>query len=174
MKSFHVVFFRQRSKHNLFARSIQLVMNKNWNHVEIVVCEPYQLPINNDALSFGAIAPKSRKAKMSEVSEHYFFEKAIQLHTTVSDDAAMAILEHLLNKNYSFSQILLISMKILCGGLISWLPYVKLNLEKYLICTELVGVFMQEACSIRFEASPEMLTINDVEELAMKNIQRFT
>lgn len=169
---YYVLFLRQRSKHNIFARAIQLVMNNEANHVEILEW-PDGTPLN-EATSFGAVSPKSRAIKFKDLCGHYYIERWIELETDISPASCHLILQSLTGKYYSPAQILVIMMKLVFGKLLSFLPYVKLNLTKYLICTELVGVFMQEACSYRFEQSCEALTINEVEQIALQNLKRFS
>ena len=147
-------------------------MNTDWNHVEILEREDYEQM--TDSLCYGAVNPCSRVTTFSKLLDNYYFEKAIELNLNVSAIDANTILNKLIGKPYSIVQILFISIRLFFGRLLNFLPYVKLNLTKYLICTELVGIFMQEACGYRFATSPEMLTINEVEEIAIKNCVRFT
>lgn len=77
------------------------------------------------------------------------------------------LLKCLCNKPYSFLQIILAGIKVIAKGSIYWLPGVKPNLSKYLICTEFAGIFMQEACGSRFDQSPELLTLEEVESIAL-------
>jgi hypothetical protein len=44
------------------------------------------------------------------------------------------------------------------------------NLSKALICTELAGIFMQEACQYKFEESPELLSVEQTRQIALKNL----
>lgn len=164
MIKWYVLRLRRKNPLYIFARLIELVEGIDWSHCEIAYVE------NDDfenAICYGSTFPKSRKTTMKELKEQYEVKLAIPLIVKV--DSPDAVCNALMGKTYSFGQILLTGFKIILKGSVSWLPYVKPNLSKFLICTEFCGLFMQEACGYRFEQSPELLTLQEVEEIALKN-----
>ena len=168
MTEFYLVFFKNKNPWYVFARIIELVDRTDYSHVEVV-----KVVDNNwkDAICYGSIFPKSRKIKLSELKKHYEIKDTIQLSVVIENPTV--VLDSLMNKYYSFVQILLTGIKLLTGSAISWLPYVKVNLSKYLICTELGGIFMQEACQYKFETSPEVLSVSETRHIAISYLYRF-
>jgi len=104
------------------------------------------------------------------MKKHYKIERLVPLRIMLPDSSCEIILDGLCGKPYSFVQLILAGIKILAKGSVSWLSTVKPNLSKYLICTELAGIFMQEACGYRFEKSPELLSLEEIETIALKNL----
>ena len=165
MTNYYVGFYKNKNPYYIFARIIEWAQSTPYSHCEIIEV------IDDDwasAVTFGSVFPKSRELPLSEMKKHYDLLYIIPLMNC--SEYSPQILKALMNKNYSFGQILLVGINILTKGLLSCLPYVKLNLSKYLICTELVGVFMQESCNYRFDKSPEMLHGFDVEQIALAHI----
>jgi len=166
MTQYYLCFFKNKNPLYFFARIIEWVDKTNYSHCEIV-----KVVDDNwgEAISYGSVFPKSRKIKLSVFKKKYELKKAIPL--VVKTEHAESVLEVLLGKPYSVAQIILAGLKILTKGYFKSLSRVKLNLSKSLICTELVGIFMQEACGLRFDISPEVLSLNDCEQIALSGLR---
>ncbi len=168
MTEYYLCFFKNKNPYYIFARIIEWVDKADFSHVEVVKVE------NGDwqnAVSYGSIFRKSRKIQLKELKKHYEIKDAVILNVVTENPTV--ILESLMNKPYSFAQILLIGIMLLTKSAISWLPNIKLNLSKELVCTELAGIFMQEACHIKFSTSPEMLSVEETRQIALKNLSSF-
>lgn len=166
MTNYYLCFFKNKNPLYIFARIIEWVDNTNYSHVEIVKV------VNDnwgDAISCGSIFPKSRRIKLSEFKNHYELKKAIPL--IVKSENPEKILDVLIGKPYSFVQIFVTGIKILTKGAFSKLSHVNINLSQMLICTELAGIFMQEACGLRFSISPETLTLDECESISLSALR---
>lgn len=167
MTEYYLAFFQNKNRLNPFARIIELVEKRQTSHVEVVKITEYK---TDEAIIWGSIFPKSRKISLLEFKKHYKVERMIPLKVIYPDSSCDLILDSLCGKRYSFMQVILTGIKILAKGSVSKLSFVKPNLSKYLICTELAGIFMQEACSYRFEQSPEILSLDEIEKIALKHL----
>lgn len=167
MTEYYLAFFQNKMRWNPFARIIELVEKRETSHVEIVKVIDCKV---NEGITWGSIFPKSRKMSLLEFKKHYKCDRMIPLRVKYPDSSCDLILDSLCDKPYSFFQVILTGIKILAKGSVSKLNLVKPNLSKYLICTELAGIFMQEVCSYRFEQSPELLSLDEIEEIALKHL----
>lgn len=167
MTNYYAVFFKNKNPFYVFARLIEWVDGTDFSHCEIV-----KVVDDNwaEAICYGSVFPESRSILLKEMVEHYEIKVIVPLLVKVKNPDV--ILTALMNRSYSLVQILLIGIKILTGSSISWLPYVKVNLSKILICTEAVSLFMQEACQYKFEESPEMLSVEETLKIAMYNLPK--
>ena len=165
MNQYYLCFYKNKNPLYIFARIIEWVDKTDYSHVEIV-------KVVNDnwdeAVSYGSVFPESRNINLKDIKRHYQLKKAIPLVVKVENPEL--VLNVLMGKPYSFGQIFLAGLRILTKGAFAKLSYVKLNLSKMLICTELCGIFMQEACGYRFETSPEVLSLDECEQIALKNM----
>jgi len=167
MREYYVAFYQNKNRLNPFSRIIETVENLPHSHVEIVNSIDGSF---ENSFSWGSTFPKSRKVELSLMKKHYYVERLVPLRTNIPDLSSELILMSLCDKPYSFLQVILSGIKVLTKGSLAWLGLVKPNLSKSLICTEMVGLFMQEACGYRFEQSPELLTLREVELIALKNL----
>lgn len=167
MTEYYLAFFQNKNRFNPFARIIEFVERRQTSHVEIVKCVDGDFELSD---TWGSIFPKSRKMKLADFKLHYKVERFVPLHTKLTEAECDVILDSLCHKPYSFAQIILIGLKILGRGSLVWIDGVKPNLSKYLICTELAGIFLQEACQYKFAQSPECLSLRDIEFIALKNL----
>lgn len=167
MTQYYLAFYHRKNPFYFFARIIEWVDDTKESHVEILRVENGDF---ENAMTYGSVFPKSRKAFLKDEKKLYNLTKCIPL--IVKCENPDAVLESLLGKPYSFAQIFLAGLKILLKGSISCLPYLKLNLSKELICTEFAGLFVQEACQYRFDVSPELLSITEVEQIGLNNLLR--
>ena len=156
MTEYYLAFFQNKNRFNPCAKAIEIAENRATSHVEIVRVEDYK---TDDAWSWGSIFPKSRKISLKEFKKHYTCERMIPLRVRLPDASCESVLNSLINKPYSFFQIMLIGIKILAKGGFWQLNLAKPNLSKYLICTELAGIFMQEACGYEFDVSPDRKSV---------------
>lgn len=167
MIKYYVGFFQNKNRCNPFARSIEWAEKTNYSHVEILAVADDNI---DEAWCYGSVFPKSRSTPLSKMKEHYELKLIIPLTLKVSPEKADAILEQMMGEIYSFGQIFIIGFKILFHKSIGWLNTSKLNLSKFLICTEVAGLFMQEACSYDIGVSAETLTLGEVKEIALMGL----
>lgn len=169
MVKYYVCGFKNMRPYYIFADILEFAEKLDWSHVEIVrvVNDKW-----SEATTFGSIFPKSRSMPLSEMLEHYEMKFVIPLLVKVEIPKADKILVELMNKRYSLAQIVFAGLRILTGFSVSWLNTTKPNLSKFLICTELVGIFMQEACQYRFETSPELLTLRETKQIAIDGLPK--
>lgn len=167
MTEYYLAFFQNKTRYNPFARIIEFVEKRETSHVEVVKVIDYKI---DEAITWGSIFPKSRKMSLIEFKKHYKAERMIPLRVKYPDSSCDLILDTLCGKPYSFTQVILTGIKILAKGSATKLNLVKPNLSKFLICTELAGIFMQEACGYRFDKSPEVLSLDEIEKIALSNL----
>ena len=167
MNEYYLAFYQNKNRYNPFSRIIEYVEKRPHSHVEIVNSFNGSF---EDSHSWGSTFPKSRKIPLSEMKKHYYIERLVPLRTVIPDSSCDAILDGLCGNPYSFLQVILTGIKIIAKGSVSWIKTAKPNLSKYLICTELAGIFMQEACGYRYEISPECLSLEEIELIALKNL----
>jgi hypothetical protein len=165
MTRYYCVFFKNKNPYYIFARIIEFVDGTNFSHTEVVrvVDDNWR-----DAYSYGSVFRFSRRIKLSELKKHYEIKDAVELAVCV--ERPDAILESMMGKMYSFFKIFLTGLNLITKSSIFWLPYLKVNLSKSLICTELAGMFMQEACQYKFSESPELLSVEQTRQIALKNL----
>jgi hypothetical protein len=142
MTQYFLICLRNKDPKKIFATAIRDVEGVEFNHVEIL-----KVYDTGEEISFGAVSPMSRWCTLEELQQKYEIVDKIPLKLAVTDAAATILLASAMGKPYSQLQIVLICAKLLFQRAINWLPYVKLNLDHFLICTELAGNFMDSACN---------------------------
>lgn len=163
MIKYYVGFFKNRDLENLYARAIMDTEGENSNHVEILRLDTDK----NETICYGAVYPKSRKINLNDLEKTHELVKVIEVE--VEDQIyADFVLTGLMDKPYSILQPFLIYLRLKIYEWSHWIPFVKLNLTNYLICTELVGEFLIDACGYNLPISQEMLGIRDVREILEK------
>jgi hypothetical protein len=166
---FYLVCLKNKNESLLLPRLIKQVEQTEFSHVEILAVfhNPVKdLGIPDVALSFGAVFPKSRWCTEATLQKTYEEVERIPLNVKVTDEQALDILFGLLGKPYSPMQLVIIYAKIYLSKALSWLPFAKLNLSSRLICTELAGEFMQEACKYKIDISIETLRLTEAVKIA--------
>jgi hypothetical protein len=167
MTKYYLAMLKNPKPFYIFADILEIAEGNEWSHVEVVKVVDRNW---DEAISYGSVFPKSRSVKFRELQQHYVLYGLIPLVHKIPEAGCDHLLESLTGKIYSFGQIVLIALRILTGFSVMWLNKAKPNLSKNLICTELVGIFMQEACQYRFEISPEMLSLNETKQIAIDNL----
>lgn len=157
---FYILFLKNNSRYNIFAWLIRKAQGTEYNHVEIMV---RAVGSNLGSVSYGAVYPVSRKCKYSEVFNHYSLVKTRPVKISIDQYEAIKVLNDLCGRKYSFLQIIVLLFKISFHLLTSPMSKVKLNLDKYLICTELVGIFLEKSKGFQFD-SDEALTLTELDK----------
>ena len=160
---YYLACLKNKDPNAIVARAIMKEENLPFNHVEIIAeydefCSIY----------FGAVHPVSRWASESLIKQKYEIIEKIPLKITLPEEEAFKFLMSLIGKPYSQMQLIIIYMKIHFNKIFGWLPYVKLNLDAALICTELAGIFMQKVCEYKIDISTETLRLKEVVDIAKK------
>lgn len=160
MNIYYINFLRNKNEANIFSYLIRAAENTVYNHVEISVDD------GNKEIFFGAVSPVSRVATKEELLSHYTIikKRKLSLKQGVTDREALDYLVSMLGIEYSVLQNVIIACKLFFVKLRNWFNSVKLNLSKYLNCTEYAGDFLQEKCSIqKVFASTETLTLKELD-----------
>jgi hypothetical protein len=160
---YYLACLRNKNESLILPKLIKAVEKTNYSHVEIIKEYPEGVQ-----LAYGAVFPKSRWCSVSELRKTYALVELIPLKVIVSDDKASKILFDMLGKPYSPLQLVIIYAKLYLTKFLSWLPYVKLNLDARMICTEFAGNFMQKACKYQIDISTETLRLTEVVSIAKK------
>ncbi len=163
MAKYYVGFFKNRDPYKVFANLIREIEGIDYNHVEIMRRDTD----TGETLVYGAVAPISRSQNLTVLEQTHELKKAIEIFPE-SEEIADFVLKGLMGKPYSTLQILFIYLKIQFKLVANWLPGVKLNLTNELVCTELVGEFLIDACNYDLGMSQEMMTIEDIETVVSK------
>ena len=150
----------------LLARVIMWFEDREDSHCEILRVENGDL---ENSKSYGSVFYKSRIASYQQMKRQYECKKVIPLMVTNIDNADK-LLGSMIGKPYSLVQLIVIAAKIVLGSGFKWLGKVNLNLSKYLICTELCGVFMRDAGDYRLSSSPDLLELDEVEHIALARL----
>lgn len=148
--NYYINFYRNKQEYNFFAYLIRAAENTPYNHVEICA-ELKNCP--EVSMYYSAVIPKSRKATQKEIDDRYTLIKRRKLDVQVSDVEAFRILHKYLDKEYSILQNFVIAMALSIHQLKSYFLSVKLNLDKYLNCTEYCARFEEEACFKKFPST---------------------
>lgn len=167
MIQYYAVFFKNMNPLYFFADAIEIAEGVDYSHVEIVKVTDGDW---STADSYGSVFKKSRKIPLAKILKGYQVKYVVPLRTNIENPEA--VLNSLMGKPYSFVQISIIAVKLVLKSLYVMLPYTKVNMTKNLICTELAGIFMQEACGYRFETSPEVLSVEETRLIAISNLPR--
>jgi hypothetical protein len=168
MIKFYVAGYQNRWRWWPFSRILELAEGIDWSHVEIVVVRDDNW---RTAVTFGSVFPRSRAKHLVEMQKHYNLVFTVPLVVKKDPKEALMDLAHLTDsKFYSFGQIFIIALRILTRFKLPWLNGVKLNLSRFMICTELVGLFMQDVCNYELPCSAEMLTLTETKEAAINNL----
>jgi len=163
MIRYYVGYFKNRDPNNIYAKQIMALEGTDCNHVEIMRLDTEK----NETICFGAVYPKSRKINLNDLEKTHELMRAVELQ--VEDQIyADFVLTGLMDKPYSLMQPLLIYLRMRIRAWSKWIPFVKLNTRSLLICTELVGEFLIDACGFKLPISQEMLGIRDVQEIVGK------
>jgi hypothetical protein len=158
---FFLIFLKNKSRFNVLAWLIRLAQKTDYNHVEIV-CRP-KPPKLGAGMSYGAVHPQSRKLSYPLLFQKYEMVDIRPIDIVVDQYKAIEILNGLLGKPYSFLQLIVILFKVAFHALARPASKVRLNLDKYLICTELAGIFLRDAAGADFP-SVEALTLKDLQK----------
>lgn len=159
---FYIVFLKNKNPLNILARLIRLAENTEYNHVEIMVTARGEF-ITGRTMSWGAVHPKSRKIEYKKLFEKYDLVKTEHVKINIDQSDAVKILNSLTGRKYSFLQLIVLLFKVAFNALASPMSKVKLNLDKYLICTELVAIFLEKCAGVKFD-SVEALTLKDLDK----------
>lgn len=156
---FSIIFLKNKSKYNLLAWLIRKAQKTEYNHVEILV----KHEMSAFGTCFGAVYPKSRKTNIVKLKQKYEIIKERPIEIKIDQYAALQILNLLCGRRYSFLQLIVLLFKISFNFLTIPASKVKLNLDARLICTELVGIFLERAKEFSFP-SAEALTLKDLDK----------
>jgi hypothetical protein len=157
--NYYINFLRNKNERNFFDFIIRYAENTTYNHVEIS-CELKTCPEVN--FFYGSVMPISRMATPEQISKTYTIIKRRKLDVVVTDVEAFAILYKYLGKEYSILENVVIYLKISIHCMKKYFTSVKLNLDKYLNCTEYASRFLEEACGKTF-VSVETNTLLDLD-----------
>ena len=166
---YFLAFYQQKNPWLFISRIIMFLEKRDTSHCEILEVT------NNDlenGLSYGSVWPKSRVKPYREMKKHYTCKRVIPLKVT-NDSNAHNYLKSLIGIDFSFLQIVAIGIKIIFGSFIKLLAKTQINLSKYLICTEYCGIFMHNICGYELTSSPDMLELDEIEDIALKNLMRL-
>lgn len=171
---YYLAYLRNKNEANIFAFILRAAENTEWNHVEIMRV-PRNRPTEATAF-YSAVLPQSRRAKESEVLAHYSIIKRRKLTPKLSDADMEALLNSYLGREYSLLQNFVIALKLSFHCAVrKFFNSVKLNLDKYLNCTEYCGRIIDEGCESNFKAvSLETISLRDLDtddigELVVEN-----
>lgn len=156
---FVLLFLKNKNRFNLLSWLIRKAQNTEFSHVEIL-CRPVVGGLGR-GVSYGAVFPKSRKESFDDLCKKYEVIDQKPIKITIDQYSAMTVLNSELGKPYSFLQLVVLFFKVAFHCLAQPVSKVKLNLDKYLICTELAGIFLRDAAGAVFP-SVEALTLKDL------------
>jgi hypothetical protein len=157
---FCLVFLKNKSRFNILSWLIRKAQNTEYNHVEVRVRPAEMLGLG---VSYGAVWPVSRKTNYIDLFNKYDLVKIQPVKIKVDQYQALKILNAELGKPYSMAQLFVLLFKVAFNFLAQPVSKVRLNLDKYLICTELAGIFLRDACGVQFP-SVEALTLKDLDK----------
>lgn len=159
--TFYVEFLRNRDPLAFVAALIRFAIKRPYNHVEI--CAVPDNP-NMPTLYFGAVAPKSRKAFLSEVRKHYKVERRYKLakKKDVSDIAIIKYLNARTGIRYSYIQNLVLLPMACWHWLKKKLSRSWLNGEREENCVEYVCRAMIDMFGYEVRAAPDVVEFEDL------------
>lgn len=163
---YYLAFYRPKSKLMFLAWVIMWFEKRDSSHCEILRVENDDM---DNAKSYGSIWPKSKVRSWQRMKEVYHCTKVIPLVISNKENADK-LLGSMIGKYYSLVQLVVIALKILLGSVFKCLGRVRLNMSKFLICTELCGVFMRDAGDYKLTSSPDLLELDEVEDIALARL----
>ena len=163
---YYLAFYRPKSKLMFLAWVIMWVEDRDSSHCEILRVENGDIEY---AKSYGSIFPKSKMRSWQRMKQVYHCTKVIPIVVSNKENADK-LLGSMVGKYYSLVQILFTGLKILFGSTFKCLGRVRLNMSKFLICTELCGVFMRDAGDYNILCSPDVLELDEIEDLALARL----
>lgn len=161
MYDYYINFLRNKNERNLFSFLIRTAENTPYNHVEIS-CEIPSLP--SSRMFYSSVWPVSRAATQRLIDEHYTIVKRRKLKLKVTDDEAQENLHKELGRKYSLMQNIIIFLKLSVHCFKNLFNSFKLNLDKYLNCTEYCGLFLTSSCEIKKDfVSLETISLTELD-----------
>lgn len=158
--NYYLNFYRNRNESNFFAYLIRAAENTEYNHVEI--CAELKADTSVQTM-YSAVIPQSRAISGHLIDKKYKLIKRRKLDVKVNDQEAFYILEKYLYREYSILQNFVILLKLTAHKFKNFFNSSRLNLDKYLNCTEYCSLFLEEACD-KFFISTETVTLKELDK----------
>lgn len=117
---------------------------------------------------FESVAPNSRVMEMSEWKKHYQLEYAYEFEVPEFKQwDALNYLENIVERPYSYGQIILIGLTKILLPLQFLFRGAILNHERALICTEVISLFVEKFMRYTLRKKHDQHGISDVEVMAI-------
>ena len=152
-----ILYSKREGIYSLGSRVIMAAQGLPFSHVSIAV------KIGNNPFEvYESVWPKSRKISYKEWLTHYKLVSSHELPEV--DDKLQLVLEAMVGKTYSVSQLVVIYFNMFFSKLdSSWV-----NGSRKLICTELSAIFMFKAYGTIWSKALDMISLRDIYREARK------
>lgn len=156
MSKVRVVFSRNKSWTSIFSNVIMFFEQIKYDHCAIIVD-------GDMSFVYESTVPKSRVMALEEWSKSHEIVKEYQLSACTPDK--LIWLRRNIGKPYSFSQLFFIGVGIIFSPAEKLMEKWKINGSRFLICTELVGRYLIEFEQIKFNETPDTLSLTEIVEV---------
>jgi len=144
--------------YHFLSQVIMRVEGTTFSHVSLLIRH------NGIETVYEAVHPKSQKILFADWLKERKMTFAYQLPTPRSMNEAVKIVEKEIGIRYSFTQLAF----ILVGKIVRPVDDIKLNNRRGLVCTELVGRFLNKVYGSKFDKSYDSLGLVDIKTEASK------
>ena len=158
MQTIFSVVFSNRRKLTLLGKLIMKIEGTRYSHASVMT------KLEGEFFIYEAVWPMPRQIryidwiKTNEIIEEY------TLPPVKSEVTSVAYLHKLIDdaQGYSIAQLFLNAIGLINKNLNKWAGTVILNHEKYLVCTELVGRFLEDSYNYDFHEHEDSIDLLDV------------
>jgi hypothetical protein len=145
-----IVFAKHRNPLMFLSKVIQIIEKLPFSHCAIVC----------DGFVYESKWPKSRKIELELWLKEYEIVKSID--ADVKKEALEEWFLIVKNTPYSISQLFIIAFTYLSAPLKLAVEKMRFNGSKAFICTEMVGMFLEDFYFYKFKESPDTISLRDV------------
>jgi hypothetical protein len=158
------IIFSRRKRFNPLGWAIMKAQNLPYSHVCLLV------KTEHAGLIYESVWPNARvidTVSWLKINNPWEYIKLpTPLEPAKVDKCLSSIIEN--SRGYSFAQLFLNAIGLINSQLNKWAGTVILNHERYLICTELVGRFLEETYNYNFGEHTDSLDLHDIHKAADK------
>jgi hypothetical protein len=154
------ILYTRRRTWNPLSWLIMKLQKLEYSHVVILVdSERIQMV-------YESTFPNAKESSLGHFQEKNLVVEKAMLPMPMNENQAMKVLKDLVWKSegYSFAQLFLIALGMINANINKLIGTVILNHEHYLICTELVGRFYEQAYGHKFDEHEDTLDLHDIKK----------
>lgn len=161
MSDIKVVLSRSTSWRKVFTKILLLFEKVNYDHCAIIVDGEYQYV-------YEATIPVSKASRLEQwLSSHEIVE---EYYLGPATPEKLVWLRRHLGKRYSIMQLLVMALGIVTNKFDKLIANNSINGSKFLVCTELVALYLAQFHGSTFDETPDTISLIDIKK-ELKEIQ---